>query len=109
MLMRNTRVLLASVVAYMAITGVASFFFGRTFSARGFEDIENFEKAADGAGFSHAQTELLRSTLQSLHRSTDSYVSNVAGLIMMATVLVLVIPMWSAFHASKASFLPPES
>lgn len=95
--MKNTRVLLTSVLAYMALTGVASFFFGRTFSVRGFEDIENFEKAADGAGFSHAQAELLRSTLLSLHHGTDSYVSSMAGLVTMATVLVLIIPVWSAF------------
>jgi len=105
--MKNTRVLLASVVAYMALTGVASFFFGRTFSARGFEDVENFEKAAAGAGFSHTQTELLRSTLLSLHHSTDSYVSSVAGLVTMATVLLLIIPMWSAFLAPKIASPAP--
>ena len=105
--MKNTRVLLASVVVYIALTGVASFFFGRTFSARGFEEVENFEKAAAGAGFSHTQTELLRSTLLSLHHSTDSYVSSIAGLVTMTTVLVLIIPMWSAFPAPKTESPAP--
>lgn len=105
--MKNTRVLLASVVVYMTLTGAASFFFGRTFSARGFEDVENFKKAAAGAGFSQTQTELLRSTLLSLHHSTDSYVSSVAGLVTMATVLLLIIPMWSAFLAPKIASPAP--
>ena len=105
--MKNTRVLLTSVVVYIALTGVASFLFGRTFSACGFEEVENFEKAAAGAGFSHTQTELLRSTLLSLHHSTDSYVSSVAGLVTMATVLVLIIPMWSAFLTPKIGWPAP--
>ncbi len=105
--MKNTRVLLSSVVVYMALTGVASFFLGRTFSVRGFEDIENFERAAEGAGFSHAQTELLRSTLLSLHHATDSYVSSMAALVAMATVLVLIIPVWSAFLPMQARSSPP--
>ena len=105
--MKNTRVVLASVVVYMTLTGAASFFFGRTFSARGFEDVENFEEAAAGAGFSQTQTELLRSTLLSLHHSTDSYVSSVAGLVTMATVSLLIIPMWSAFLAPKIASPAP--
>lgn len=101
--MKNQRLLNASVIAYMVVTGIALFAFGRMYSMRGFEDIENFEKAATGAGFSQAQTDLLRGTLLGLHRSTDSYVSSCAGVVAMATVLVLVIPMWSYLLSSRTT------
>ena len=105
--MNNSRILTASVIVYMALTGCALFTFGRTFSNRGFEDIEAFELAATGAGFNPAQTELLRSTLLTLHRSTDAYVSSVAGLVSMATVLVLIIPIWAhVLSLTMASPLP---
>lgn len=99
--MKHTRILIASLAIYMTVVGVASWFFGRTFDLRGFEEIENLEKAAGGAGFSHAQTELLRSTLLTLHHTTDSYVSSLAGVLSVATVLILIIPMWSALLASR--------